>query len=45
LTICKTIIKEHSGKLEVISEVGKGSAFFIWIPIFKGNEFNAQNGR
>jgi len=45
LTICEKIIKEHSGNLEVISEVGKGSTFFIRIPIFKGNEIDAQSTR
>jgi signal transduction histidine kinase len=38
LAICEDIIKEHSGRLEVYSEVGKGSTFFIFIPAIKGGE-------
>jgi signal transduction histidine kinase len=33
LAICNQIIKEHSGKLEFESEVGKGSTFAVFIPI------------
>ena len=32
LAICEKIIKEHAGRLEVESEVGKGSTFSIFIP-------------
>lgn len=42
LAICEDIVKEHSGKLEVMSEVGKGSTFSIFIPAFKGNEVYEQ---
>jgi len=38
LAICEKIVKEHSGKIEVESEVGKGSTFLISIPIFEINE-------
>jgi two-component system NtrC family sensor kinase len=38
LAICEKIIKEHSGRLDVESEVGKGSTFFVYLPILKGNE-------
>ncbi len=38
LAICENIIKEHSGKLDVQSEVGKGSTFFVYLPIGKGSE-------
>ena len=38
LAICDKIVKEHSGKIEVESEVGKGSTFLISIPIFEINE-------
>ena len=37
LPICEKIIKEHSGTIEVRSEVGRGSTFFISIPVFEGN--------
>lgn len=32
LTICKTVIERHGGKITVNSEVGKGTTFDIWIP-------------
>ncbi len=38
LAICEKIIKEHSGSIEVRSEVGKGSIFFISIPAFERSE-------
>jgi signal transduction histidine kinase len=38
LAICEKIIKEHSGRLDVESKVGKGSTFFVYLPILKGNE-------
>ena len=37
LAICEKIVKEHSGTIEVRSEVGKGSTFSISIPVFEGN--------
>jgi signal transduction histidine kinase len=33
LTIVKQIIEAHSGRIEVKSEIGKGSTFSFWIPI------------
>jgi len=38
LAICEKIVKEHSGKIEVESEVGKGSTFLISIPICETSE-------
>ncbi len=38
LAICEQIIKEHFGKLDMESEVGKGSTFSIVIPVFGGTE-------
>ena len=35
LAICENIIKEHSGRLDVESEVGKGSTFLVYLPISK----------
>ena len=40
LAICKQIIKEHSGRIDVESEVGKGSTFFVSIPISQGSEYH-----
>jgi signal transduction histidine kinase len=38
LAICEKIIKEHAGRLEVESEVGKGSTFSIFIPALEREE-------
>ena len=43
LAICEKIVKEHSGKIDLESEVGKGSTFSILIPIFERNETDEQN--
>jgi two-component system NtrC family sensor kinase len=43
LAICEKIIKEHSGRIELESEVGKGSTFFISLPAFERNETDEQN--
>jgi signal transduction histidine kinase len=43
LAICEKIAKEHSGRIEVESEVGKGSRFSIFIPIFERNKTDEQN--
>jgi signal transduction histidine kinase len=33
LSICKEIIERHGGRITVSSEVGKGTAFIVWLPI------------
>jgi signal transduction histidine kinase len=43
LAICEKIIKEHSGSIEVKSEVGKGSTFFISIPVLERSETDEQS--
>jgi signal transduction histidine kinase len=43
LAICEKIVKEHSGRIEVESEVGKGSTFSLYIPVFERNETDEQN--
>ncbi len=45
LAICEKIIKEHSGRIEVRSEVGKGSTFFISIPTYERSEHDEQGVR
>ncbi len=35
LAICQDIVKEHGGRVEVMSKVGKGSTFSIFIPAIK----------
>ena len=43
LAICEKITKEHSGMIDVKSEVGKGSTFFISIPAFERSETDEQS--
>ena len=43
LAICEKIIKEHSGRIELQSEVGKGSTFFISLPVFERDQTDEQN--
>ena len=43
LAICEKIIKEHSGRINLESEVGKGSTFSVLIPILGKNEADEQN--
>jgi signal transduction histidine kinase len=38
LAICERIIREHSGRIEVKSEVGKGTTFFVFIPALQENK-------
>jgi signal transduction histidine kinase len=33
LAICEKIIKDHYGRLDVESEVGKGSTFSVYLPV------------
>jgi two-component system NtrC family sensor kinase len=43
LAICEKIIREHSGMIEVKSEVGKGSTFFVSIPASGRSETDEQS--
>ncbi len=45
LAICERIIKEHSGKIEIESGVGKGSTFFVSFPVFERHETDGQSTR
>ena len=35
LSICKYIAEAHGGRIEVESQVGRGSTFSVWLPIIK----------
>jgi two-component system NtrC family sensor kinase len=43
LTICEKIVKEHSGKINVESAVGRGSMFSIFITVVERIEIDEQN--
>jgi two-component system NtrC family sensor kinase len=34
LSICEKIVRDHSGRLKVKSEVGKGSTFLVLLPVY-----------
>ncbi|WP_342432935.1 ATP-binding protein [Neobacillus sp. FSL H8-0543] len=38
LAICAGIMEAHEGRIEVTSEVGKGSTFTLFFPVLKGSE-------
>jgi len=37
LAICSKIIAQHKGELRVESEVGKGTVFTIYLPVWRAN--------
>lgn len=45
LAICEKIIKEHFGRLEVKSEVGRGSTFFVLLLALEGSQTDGQDIR
>lgn len=38
LYLCKQIIKEHEGRIEIISKRGEGASFIVWLPCISENE-------
>jgi two-component system sporulation sensor kinase C len=36
LSVCASLVEGHNGKIEVVSEVGKGTTFTIKLPINRG---------
>jgi two-component system NtrC family sensor kinase len=44
LAVSYGIIERHGGRIEVQSEVGKGSTFTIVLPVFKGEEVAKSDG-
>ncbi|MEO1258899.1 MAG: tetratricopeptide repeat protein [Bacteroidota bacterium] len=40
LSISYGIVEQHNGRIEVESEVGKGAAFMIWLPVVPANAEN-----
>jgi PAS domain S-box-containing protein len=44
LAICYEIIKEHGGRIDVVSEVGKGATFIINLPVHEKAEEDQEDG-
>ena len=46
LSVSYSIVEKHHGRIEVHSEVGKGTAFRIWLPIkHEDQDCGMRNGR
>ncbi len=44
LSVSQGIVKEHGGNIRVQSELGKGTVFFIWLPIDRQVTQNESSG-
>lgn len=44
LSICYSIIKEHNGRIEVESELGKGTTFTIILPCISDEDYDENEG-
>ncbi|KAF0221820.1 MAG: integral membrane sensor signal transduction histidine [Geobacteraceae bacterium] len=43
---CKQIVEAHGGKIEVLSEVGKGAVFTVWVPFIQPSNIAGEgNGK
>jgi signal transduction histidine kinase len=42
LAITKTIVEEHSGKIYASSKVGKGSTFYVELPLSLDNKLDEE---
>ena len=45
LAICRRIVQEHHGKLEIESEVGKGTTVRVILPVKNGTNANGLKGQ
>ncbi|MFO7557380.1 MAG: ATP-binding protein [Desulfobacterales bacterium] len=45
LSVSFGIVKEHNGNIRLQSEVGKGTTFFVWLPVEKQDEKNENLNR
>ncbi|GAB4343246.1 MAG: hypothetical protein OHK0038_23330 [Flammeovirgaceae bacterium] len=42
LTFCKMTVEAHEGQIGVSSDVGKGSTFWLWLPVFESINHHAS---
>jgi signal transduction histidine kinase len=44
LSIAKWIIDEHDGSIEVLTQIGEGTSFLIWLPVVDAPRLNLEDG-